>query len=77
MVAADNNTFNDIYVRDMAAGTTVLASRADGAGDVGNGNSRSPVDRRERLLRRIRVRARTNSTTSTTPTPTPDVYRRR
>ncbi len=26
----------------MAAGTTVLASRADGAGDVGNGNSRSP-----------------------------------
>ena len=42
VVAADDNTFNDIYVRDMAAGTTVLASRADGAGDVGNGNSRSP-----------------------------------
>ncbi len=42
VVSADNNTFNDIYVRDLAAGTTVLASRADGAGDVGNGNSRSP-----------------------------------
>ena len=55
VVSADNNTFTDVYVRDMAAGTTVLASRADGAGDVGNGNSRSPVDRRERLLRRIRV----------------------
>ncbi|MET0614449.1 MAG: hypothetical protein ABW142_03310 [Thermoleophilaceae bacterium] len=42
VVAADNNTFSDIYVRDMAAGTTVLASRADGVGYVGNGNSRSP-----------------------------------
>src|SRR6185503_19909942 len=40
---ADNNAYSDIYVRDMAGGTTVLASRADGgAGDVGNGNSRSP-----------------------------------
>ncbi|HVG74653.1 MAG TPA: hypothetical protein VM824_04680, partial [Thermoleophilaceae bacterium] len=42
VVSADNNNFSDVYVRDMAAGTTVLASRADGAGDVGNGNSRSP-----------------------------------
>ena len=42
MGSADNDNFSDIYVRDMAAGTTVLASRADGAGDVGNGNSHSP-----------------------------------
>jgi Tol biopolymer transport system component len=42
VVPADNNNFADIYVRDMAAGTTVLASRADGAGTVGNGNSREP-----------------------------------
>jgi len=42
VVSADNNNFSDVYVRDMAAGTTVLTSRADGAGDVGNGNSRSP-----------------------------------
>jgi Tol biopolymer transport system component len=40
---ADTNSFTDVYVRDMAAGTTVLASRADGTGDVGNGSSRSPA----------------------------------
>ena len=42
VVSADDNNLTDIYVRDVAAGTTVLASRADGTGDVGNGNSRSP-----------------------------------
>jgi Tol biopolymer transport system component len=36
---ADNNTAVDVYVRDISAGTTVLASRADGSGDVGNGTS--------------------------------------
>ena len=40
---ADTNTFADVYVRDVAAGTTVLASRADGTGDVGNGPSMAPA----------------------------------
>ena len=70
------NTFNDIYVRDLAAGTTVLASRADGAGDVGNGTLPLAVDRRERLLRRLRVVARPSSTTTHDSDTAPDVYRR-
>ena len=41
--AADTNSFADVYVRDMAAATTVLASRADGAGDVGNRTSKAPA----------------------------------
>ena len=40
---ADTNSFTDVYVRDMAAAATVLASRADGAGDVGNRTSRAPA----------------------------------
>ena len=40
---ADTNGFADVYVRDMAAATTALASRADGDGDVGNGTSRAPA----------------------------------
>jgi Tol biopolymer transport system component len=40
---ADTNGFGDVYVRDVAAGTTVLASRAPGAGAAGNGPSRSPA----------------------------------
>ena len=42
-IPADTNNFADVYVRDMAAATTVLASRADGDGDVGNGTSRAPA----------------------------------
>jgi Tol biopolymer transport system component len=40
---ADTNTWADVYVRDVGAGTTVLASRKDGDGDVGNGTSRAPA----------------------------------
>ena len=43
MDPADTNNWADVYVRDAAAGTTVLASRADGDGDVGNGTSRAPA----------------------------------
>ena len=39
---ADTNTFADVYVRDLTAGSTLLASRKDGAGAVGNGTSRAP-----------------------------------
>jgi Tol biopolymer transport system component len=38
----DTNTSADVYVRDVSAGTTVLVSRADGNGAVGNGLSRAP-----------------------------------
>lgn len=34
LVAADTNDAEDVYVRDVAAGTTVLASRASGANGV-------------------------------------------
>jgi Tol biopolymer transport system component len=40
---ADTNAFADVYVRDVAAGSTILASRADGAGAVGNGYSWAPA----------------------------------
>ena len=38
----DTNTSADVYVRIVPTNTTVLASRADGQGAVGNGTSRSP-----------------------------------
>src|SRR4051794_21856389 len=39
----DNNTRDDVHVRDRRADTTSLASRADGAtGSVGNGNASAP-----------------------------------
>jgi Tol biopolymer transport system component len=38
----DTNTFADVYVRDLTTGGTVLTSRKDGAGAVGNGTSRAP-----------------------------------
>jgi len=34
LVAADNDSDKDVYVRDMVAGTTTLASRADGVNGV-------------------------------------------
>lgn len=41
--AADNNTYTNIFVRDMAAGTTTLASRASGpAGAAANNGSLIP-----------------------------------
>jgi hypothetical protein len=43
LAAGDTDTFNDIYVRDIAAGTTTLASRATGAAGVsGNGSHLLP-----------------------------------
>ncbi len=42
--ADDGNLFNDIYVRDLVAGTTVLVSRQNGAaGPAGNANSSNAV----------------------------------
>jgi Tol biopolymer transport system component len=42
--AADLNNAADIYIRDLAAGTTLLASRIDGPGGAaGNDNSGSPA----------------------------------
>ena len=42
LVSGDTNAKRDVFVRDLAAGTTVLASRGDGpAGVLGNGDSRS------------------------------------
>ena len=42
--AADFDVELDVYVRDVAAGTTALVSRADGAGGAkGDGRSRRPV----------------------------------
>jgi Tol biopolymer transport system component len=42
LVAGDTNGFSDIFVRDMVAGTTALASRSTG-GAEGNGASCRPV----------------------------------
>jgi Tol biopolymer transport system component len=42
LVAGDNNGLSDIFVRDMVAGTTVLASQSTG-GVKGNGVSSQPV----------------------------------
>ena len=42
LVAGDTNGFSDIFVRDMVAGTTVLASQST-AGAEGNGASGHPV----------------------------------
>ena len=66
--AADTNSFADVYVRDMAAATTVLASRADGAGDVGNGPPRLPRSPGTAPPSPSSPR-RTSSTTTTTRTP--------
>ncbi len=41
--AADTNNASDVFVHDETANTTVLVSRADGAGAVGNGASTRPV----------------------------------
>ncbi len=42
--AADGNGVEDVFVRDLSAGTTVAASRADGAaGALGGGASSMPV----------------------------------
>src|SRR4051812_21758892 len=40
---ADTNTSTDVYVRDLAADTTTLVSRADNLGPVGNGPSYEPA----------------------------------
>jgi Tol biopolymer transport system component len=40
---ADTNASDDVYVRDVAAGTLTLVSRADGNGAVGNGDSGAPA----------------------------------
>ena len=40
---ADTNTYDDVYVRDIGASTLTLVSRADGNGDIGNGNSNAPA----------------------------------
>ena len=43
LVAADNQTDSDVYVRDMSGTTQTLVSRADGAaGAVGSGDSDEP-----------------------------------
>ena len=42
LVAGDTNGYSDVFVRDMAAGTTVLASVSTG-GSEGNGASSHPV----------------------------------
>lgn len=42
LVSGDTNARRDVFVRDLAAGTTTLASRGDGsAGVPGNGDSRA------------------------------------
>ncbi|MBI5104833.1 MAG: PD40 domain-containing protein [Solirubrobacterales bacterium] len=41
--AADTNSRSDVFVHDESADTTVLASRKDGAGAVGNGSSAAPA----------------------------------
>lgn len=44
LVAADTNTFQDIYLRDTASGTTTLVSVSSAPGNVqGNADSRNPV----------------------------------
>src|SRR4051795_8035293 len=42
LVANDANGFEDVFVRDLRAGTTTLVS-VNGAGAPGNGNSAYPV----------------------------------
>ena len=72
---ADTNTFADVYVREMAAGTTVLASRADGAGAVGNGTSRAPSIAGDGSAVAFESRANQFSNAED-PDTAPDVYRR-
>jgi hypothetical protein len=44
LVPGDSNANADVFVRDIASGTTRLVSRADGAtGDEGDGNSAKPA----------------------------------
>ena len=40
---ADTNSTTDVYVRDLAAQTTILVSRASALGAAGNGSSDSPA----------------------------------
>lgn len=40
---ADTNRLDDIYLRDLASGTTVLVSRRSGAGPAAEGGSRFPA----------------------------------
>ncbi|WP_217922226.1 TolB family protein [Miltoncostaea oceani] len=41
--AEDDDTVEDVYLRDLAAGTTTLLSRGAGAGPAGDGPSAAPV----------------------------------
>ena len=59
---SDTNSTEDVYLRDLATGETVLVSRAPGLGAVGNGQSDEPsLD-----AMGVHVAFRTHSATSAT-----------
>lgn len=72
---ADTNGRDDVYVRDVSAAQTVLVSRADGAGQVGNGDSGDAAISGNGQFVAFTSRS-TQFDNANDPTPDPDAYRR-
>jgi Tol biopolymer transport system component len=71
--ADDADTIGDVIVRDLAADTTILVSRATGAtGAKGNGNSGEPVISADG--RYVAFTSQATNLDAADPDPTPDIY---
>ena len=65
--ADDNNTYTNLFVRDLQANTLTLVSRASGAaGSAGDASSYTPLDLRQRAATSASPRAPTTSAPTTT-----------